>query len=201
MASSSYAPRRSPTAWLYLVAFLLPFAGCAASVAMGFSTYDGIKARLATLPRTRTPGEAKVSLERGPLELFYETHGKDDGSAFETSMHGGDRKEAPVKCTLHDPTGAEVALHAPYGHTTYHAAGRAGVSIYATDIRYAGEHRVTCTRTDKAGADATAGDQLVFVGGSLFRSVLMVFLPAVAGVLGGITLAIAVFFMRRRSVA
>ena len=198
MSRSNGAPRKHPTAWLYLLAFLLPIGGCAGTIGLLAGGIDTLTAQVAALPRVAAPGVSQVTLPAGTHELFYETHGEDSGLSYQTNASAG--AAAPVDCALTDAGGAQVTLETPHGHTSYSVKRRTGQAIYRATIAKAGEYQLSCSPHDGAGA-TSPGDQIVFVGGSLLTGLLKLFVPMVLGVVAGISLFLAVFFMRRRSVA
>jgi hypothetical protein len=202
MSRSNGAPRKHPTAWLYLLAFLLPIGGCAGTIGMLVGGIDSLTARVAALPRAAAPGVASVELPAGNHELFYETRGEDSGLSYQTNPSVG--VAAPVDCALTDASGAEVTLALPHGHTSYSVKGRTGHSIYRVEIGKPGSYRLSCTphgNSDAAAGTTSPGDQIVFVGSSLLTGLVKLFVPMVLGVVAGISMFLAVFFMRRRSVA
>jgi hypothetical protein len=200
MSRSNGAPRKHPTAWLYLLAILLPIGGCAGTIGLVAKGLDSLTDKVAALPRAATPGAATVELPAGTHEIFYETRAGAGDTSYATTT---EKVAAPVDCTLAAPGGADVPLATPSGQTHYSFKGRAGESIYRVEIAKAGKYELACADAAvRTGAAApAAGDQIVFVAGNLLAEVVKPFVPMGVGFVAGVTLFLAVFFMRRRSVA
>ncbi len=194
MTEPSYPPppRKRPTAWLYLLACLLPIGGCFASAATASSGLGNMGESFAKLPRASVPGDADVTLERGATIVLYETP---------LAAAGAAGAKIDLRCTLRGPDESEVPLTKPSGQSSYTVNRRSARAVFVAEIKQAGVHKLSCLLPQEASADAAPDAQLVFVSTKIFIGMAKYFVPALLGTLGGITLAIVVFFMRRRSVA
>ena len=179
---------KRPSAWFYLLVFLLPVGGCLVTATSFIKGTGGIADMVAGMHRVVVPGEANVDLDAGKYTVFYEHHSVVDGATYATGNLNG------LRCSVHDQDGAEVTLTAPSASMTYSFGNHAGSAIWTLEAARTGTYVLSCHFDSDEGGKVV----LAFLSGSFTGELLKTILPAVLGMLFGFGAFLTIFILRRR---
>ena len=179
------APPATPLAKLrpgrvwYWVA-LLVFLGGATWVAVGLVTLNN---KIDSFQRVAIPGIGEVSLDHsGGYVIYYEGPGAADGNvpAFDVTV------------TAASALAAVESLEAYSSGLSYSFGSREGRAVLTLGVAQPGWFEI-----EAPGAPAVSGGSSLAVGPSIGGGIVRIAVPATAAILGAISGAIAIFFVRR----
>jgi hypothetical protein len=176
--ATQLAKLRPGRVW-YWVALLVFLAG-AAWAAVGLVTLNN---KIDSFQRVALPGAGKVSLDHsGGYVIYYEGPGAADGNipAFN------------VKVTPASAPAAVESLEAYSGGLTYNFGSREGRAVLTLGVAQPGTFVI-----EAPGAPAVSGGSSLAVGSSIGGGIVRIAVPATVAILGAISGAIAIFFVRR----
>lgn len=174
-----------PSGWWYLVALLLPFAGCGVSFATGFG---GMADAVRGMERVVVPGEAQVELEAGDYTAYYEHKSRVDGHHFATP-----EGISGLECQLGGPGGESIPLEGASTSTEYTINGYSGSSLFSFEAPASGTYAIACSHGDDAGTRV-----VLAIGQGVASSILLAIAAPLVGALAGLVFFVLLFLKRRR---
>ena len=165
--------RRTAAGW-YFVALGLVGCGLAIGLTGFFQMADSVRG----LQRSTMPGTTEVALAAGRTTIYIENR-----------VDGVEHPTADLHCRMLDGSGKPFELRAATGKVTYSFGGYAGRNGWDVDIMAPGTYTIQCT-----------GQGAIAVGGGIGAWIVVAIVGGMLPILGGLGLAIPVFFKRRRQI-
>ena len=176
----------------YIVAVAVFLAGISAAGILAWSAYSNLDR---SMDRVVVPGSKVLSLdEPGTYTIYHETHSVVDGRVYASETISGMRVHV-----TDEAGGAAIPVTTPTGTTRYSTSGHTGVSVLAFEIGRPGRYRID------AGYDGGRTEPAVVLAigqlsvGGLVMTIFGAIGSAVAGVIGGIVIALITYFTRDRA--
>ena len=161
-----------PSRWFYVLAVLVVVIGFAIFGLLLFKNLSGITD---SLIQVVVPGKTDITLpEAGKYTIFYEYQSVVGNKVYKTEKISG------LQCALtSQETGAEIALSAPSGSSTYTLGGRAGRSIWVFSIDKPGNYQISAWYPEgQEGQEVVLAIGSGFTGkivGTVFSSLAILF--------------------------
>jgi hypothetical protein len=163
--------RRTAAGWYFVALGLI---GCGLAIGMTgfFQMADSVRG----LQRSTMPGKTEVTLAAGRTTIYVETR-----------VDGVEHVADNLQCRMLDGSGKPIELRTANGKVSYSFGGYAGRNAWDVDIMAPGTFAIECS-----------GKGAIAVGGGIGAWIVVALVGGLVPVLGGLGLAIPVFFKRRR---
>jgi hypothetical protein len=164
---------RTAAGWYFVAMGLI---GCGLAIALTgyFQMADSVRG----LQRSTMPGTTEVALAAGRTTIYVETR-----------VDGIEQRSENLDCRFLDGSGKPLELRPAKHDVSYSFGGYAGKKAWDVDIMAPGTFTIECS-----------GKGAIAVGGGIGAWIIVALVGGLLPTLGGLGIAIPVFFKRRRQI-